>query len=85
MAPDQLRMAPDQLRSAVESILREELRIVMPESGTDLLDSGLLDSLALVDLIATSVTPTLNTIGRPEGRLCNACSSSPPSENISSA
>lgn len=45
-------MAPDQLRSAVESILREELRIVMPESGTDLLDSGLLDSLALVDLIA---------------------------------
>lgn len=39
------------VHSEVESILRDQLRITLPTPETDLLDSGLLDSLGLVDLI----------------------------------
>lgn len=41
-----------QIRDGVETILRDELRIALPGPGTDLLDTGLLDSLGLVDMIA---------------------------------
>lgn len=40
------------IRTNVETILRDDLRIIVPEADTDLLDSGLLDSLGLVEMIA---------------------------------
>ena len=39
-------------KDAIERILHDRLRIVVPNPDADLLDSGLLDSLGLVDLIA---------------------------------
>lgn len=45
-------MTGDQCRQEIESILKNQLRIDVPGPDADLLDSGLLDSLGLVDLIA---------------------------------
>ena len=45
-------MTGDQCRQEIESILKNQLRIDVPDPDADLLDSGLLDSLGLVDLIA---------------------------------
>ena len=45
-------MTDVQIRNDVETILRDELRITLPTPSTDLLDTGLLDSLGLVDMIA---------------------------------
>ena len=40
------------VRLGIESILRDRLRITVPSPTTDLLETGLLDSMGLVDLIA---------------------------------
>ena len=45
-------MTEGHVRRRVESLLRDQLRITVPDPDTDLLDSGLLDSLALIDMIA---------------------------------
>ena len=45
-------MTEQQCRRAIEAILEQELRIAVPGPETDLLDSGVLDSLSLVDLVA---------------------------------
>jgi acyl carrier protein len=45
-------MAKGEIRSRIETILENELRIVAPTDDVDLLESGTLDSLSLVDLIA---------------------------------
>jgi acyl carrier protein len=36
----------------IRAILRDELRVDVPDAGTDLLESGLVDSLGFVDLVA---------------------------------
>jgi len=40
------------LEREIRRILRERLRVDVPESRADLLDSGLVDSLGFVDLVA---------------------------------
>jgi len=45
-------MSTEDVREKIEAILRDQLRISVPTPETDLRDSGLLDSLGLVDLIA---------------------------------
>lgn len=45
-------MRNGQIRAGIESILKRHLRIAVPSADTDLLESGLLDSLGLVEVIA---------------------------------
>jgi len=40
------------VRLGIDSILRDRLRITVPTPTTDLLETGLLDSMGLVELIA---------------------------------
>jgi acyl carrier protein len=46
-------MSADLVRAGVDAILRDRLRIGAPSPVTDLLDTGLIDSLGLVELIAS--------------------------------
>ena len=49
-------MSDDRYRAEIESILRDRLRVVVTDPGADLLDSGLLDSLGLIDLLVAIET-----------------------------
>ena len=40
------------IRLGIDSILRDRLRITVPTPTTDLLETGLLDSMGLVELVA---------------------------------
>lgn len=44
--------AASELRDTIERIFREQVQIEVPSAETDLFDSGALDSLALVRLLA---------------------------------
>lgn len=43
--------SPDALRGQVADLVAERLGVDVPDAGTDLLEAGLIDSLALVTLI----------------------------------
>lgn len=49
-------MSDDHYRAEIESILRDRLRVVVTDPEGDLLDSGLLDSLGLIDLLVAIET-----------------------------
>ena len=44
-------MTGDSVRGQVRSILKEKLQIELPDTTTDLLDNGSLDSLGFVELV----------------------------------
>jgi D-alanine--poly(phosphoribitol) ligase subunit 2 len=49
-------LSDDHYRAEIESILRDRLRVVVTDPEGDLLDSGLLDSLGLIDLLVAIET-----------------------------
>lgn len=44
-------MTPDPSEARIVALIRDSLQVEVPSHDTDLIDSGLLDSLALVSLI----------------------------------
>lgn len=44
-------MSPDELSPRIAALISETLQVEVPTADTDLIDAGLIDSLALVSLI----------------------------------